>query len=76
MRRGQNGSAHVSEVKGYREQERRFMEPAEIVCARFVAGWSRRGRKPFTRATPHDQQTIAAWRAQDYPRIAGRAKRE
>jgi hypothetical protein len=75
-RRGQKGSAHASDVKGYREQERRFVEPAEIVDARFVAGWSRRGRKPLTRATPHDPRRIAAWRAQDYPRIAARAKRE
>ena len=51
--------------KCYWEQERRFVEPAEIVVL-----------KPLTRATPRDPQRIAAWRAQDYPRIAARAKRE
>jgi hypothetical protein len=33
-------------------------------------------RKPLARATPRDPQRIAAWRAQDYPSIAARAKRE
>ena len=62
--------------KCYWEQERRFVEPAEIVYARFVAGWSRRGRKPLTRATPRDPQRIAAWLRSEYPRFAARAKRE
>ena len=33
-------------------------------------------QKPLARATPHDPQRIAAWRAQDYPSIATRPKRE
>ncbi|MGA9726613.1 MAG: winged helix-turn-helix domain-containing protein [Methylocella sp.] len=33
-------------------------------------------QKPLTRTTPRDPLGIAAWRAQDYPRIVARAKRE
>jgi transposase len=40
----------------------------------YLKRWGFTAQKPLTRATPRDPQGIAAWRSQDYPRIA--AKRE
>src|SRR5580704_4317314 len=40
----------------------------------YLKRWGFTSQKPLTRATPRDPQGIAAWRSQDYPRIA--AKRE
>ena len=42
----------------------------------YLKRWGLTAQKPLTRATPRDPQRIAAWRAQDYPSIAARAKRE
>jgi transposase len=42
----------------------------------YLKRWGLTAQKPLTRATPRDPQRIAAWRAQDYPRIVARAKRE
>ena len=42
----------------------------------YLKRWGFTAQKPLTRATQCDPQRIAAWRAQDYPRIAARAKRE
>jgi transposase len=49
-RRGQKGSAHAYNIKGHREQERRFVEQAEAAYAHFVAGWMPRGAKPAPKA--------------------------
>jgi len=42
----------------------------------YLKRWGFTAQKPLTRATPRDPHGIAAWRAQDYPSIAARAKRE
>jgi transposase len=42
----------------------------------YLKRWGFTAQNPLTRATPRDPQRIAAWREQDYPRIAARAKRE
>jgi transposase len=55
-RHGQKGSAHAYNVKGYREQERRFVEQAEIAYARFVAGWRWRGPNSRTGAAKEEQR--------------------
>lgn len=49
-KRGQKGSAHAYNIKGHREQERRFVEQAEAAYAHFVAGWTPRGSKPASKA--------------------------
>ena len=49
-RRGQKGSAYAYNIKGHREQERRFVEQAEAAYTRFVAGWTPRGPKPVPTA--------------------------
>ena len=54
-KRGQKGSAHAYNIKGHREQERRFVEQAEAAYAHFVAGWTPRGSKPASKA-----RTVAA----------------
>ena len=43
--RGQRGAAHAYNIKSHRDQERRWVEQAETVYARFVAGWNPRGPK-------------------------------
>lgn len=43
--RGQNGAAHAYNIKSHREEERRWVEQAELAYARFVAGWNPRGPK-------------------------------
>ncbi len=52
--RGQRGAAHAYNIKSHRDQERRWVEQAETMYARFVAGWnrgvpSRRARAPQPR---------------------------
>jgi hypothetical protein len=42
----------------------------------YLKRWGLTAQRPLTRAAPRDPQRIAAWRAQDYPSIAARAKRE
>jgi transposase len=49
-RRGQKGSAHAYNIKGHREQERRFVEQGEAAYAHFVAGWMPREAKPAPKA--------------------------
>ncbi|MFC5486388.1 hypothetical protein ACFPNZ_25815, partial [Microvirga aerilata] len=41
--RGQKGAAHAYNLKSHRDQERRWVEQAEVAYTRFVAGWSPRG---------------------------------
>ena len=41
--RGQKGAAHAYNLKHHREQERRWVEQAEVAYTRFVAGWTPRG---------------------------------
>ena len=41
--RGQKGAAHLYNLKHHREQERRWVEQAEVAYTRFVAGRSPRG---------------------------------
>nr|WP_262032553.1 IS110 family transposase [Microvirga sp. Mcv34] len=41
--RGQKGAAHAYNLKSRRDQERRWVEQAEVAYTRFVAGWSPRG---------------------------------
>jgi transposase len=55
-KRGQKGSAHAYNVKGHREEERRFVEQAETAYARFVAGWSQRGPKARTGAAKEERR--------------------
>jgi len=43
--RGQKGAAHAYNIKSHREEERRWVEQAEVAYARFVAGWNPRGPK-------------------------------
>jgi transposase len=43
--RGQKGAAHAYNIKSHREEERRWVEQAEMAYARFVAGWNPRGPK-------------------------------
>ncbi len=47
--RGQKGSAYAYNIKGHREQERRFVEQAEAAYAHFVAGWTPKGPKLATK---------------------------
>jgi len=42
----------------------------------YLKRWGFTAQKPLTRATQRDPQMITAWREQDYPSIAARAKRE
>jgi transposase len=43
--RGQKGAAHAYNIKSHRQEERRWVEQAEMAYARFVAGWNPRGPK-------------------------------
>ena len=43
--RGQKGVAHAYNIKSHRQEERRWVEQAEMAYARFVAGWNPRGPK-------------------------------
>ena len=47
--RGQRGAAHAYNIKSHRDQERRWVEQAETMYARFVAGWNPRGPKQARR---------------------------
>jgi transposase len=42
---GQKGVAHAYNIKSHRQEERRWVEQAEMAYARFVAGWNPRGPK-------------------------------
>jgi transposase len=43
--RGQKGAAHAYNSKSHRDEERRWVEQAETVYARFVTGWNPQGPK-------------------------------
>ncbi|KOX50818.1 transposase, partial [Streptomyces purpurogeneiscleroticus] len=43
--RGQKGAAHAYNSKSHRDGERRWVEQAETVYARFVTGWNPQGPK-------------------------------
>ena len=60
--RGQKGVAHAYNIKSHRQEERRWVEQAEMAYARFVAGWNPRGPKKATHGRRNRSATIKAAR--------------
>lgn len=60
--RGQKGAAHAYNIKSHHEEERRWVEQAEVAYSRFVAGWNPRGPKRVRTgaATEGDDRGCAA----------------
>jgi len=54
--RGQRGTAHAYNIKSHRDEERRWVEQAEVAYARFVAGWNPSGPKARTGAAKEERQ--------------------
>lgn len=54
--RGQRGAAHAYNLRSHREQERRWVEQAELAYSRFVAGWNPRGPRARTGAAKEERQ--------------------
>ena len=53
---GQRGAAHAYNLRSCREQERRWIEQAELAYSRFVAGWNPRGPRARTGAAKEERQ--------------------
>ena len=54
--RGQRGAAHAYNLGSCREQERRWVEQAELAYARFVAHWKPNGPRARTGAAKEERQ--------------------
>ena len=54
--RGQRGAAHAYNLRSHREQERRWIEQAELAYSRSVAGWNPRGPGARTGAAKEERQ--------------------
>lgn len=54
--RGQRGAAHAYNLRSCREQERRWVEQAELAYARFVARWNPNGPRARTGAAKEERQ--------------------
>lgn len=54
--RGQRGAAHAYNLRSCREQERRWVEQAELAYARFVAHWKPNGPRARTGAAKEERQ--------------------
>jgi transposase len=54
--RGQRGAAHAYNLRSCREQERRWVEQAELAYARFVARWNPNGPRARTGAAKEERR--------------------
>jgi transposase len=54
--RGQRGAAHAYNLRSCREQERRWVEQAELAYARFVARWKPNGPRARTGAAKEERR--------------------